>query len=61
VSVVGFDDIPAASLTNPPLTTVMQDTRQAGELLVQSLLAQIGGESASNVVIPTKLIVRKSG
>ena len=30
-SVVGFDDIPAASLTNPPLTTVMQDTRRAGE------------------------------
>jgi DNA-binding LacI/PurR family transcriptional regulator len=61
VSVVGFDDIPAASLTNPPLTTVMQDTRHAGELLVKSLLAQIAGESASNVVIPTKLVVRKSG
>ena len=29
VSVVGFDDIPAASLSNPPLTTVMQDTRRA--------------------------------
>jgi DNA-binding LacI/PurR family transcriptional regulator len=61
VSVVGFDDIPAASLTHPPLTTVMQDTRRAGELLVDSLLAQIAGESAPNVVIPTKLVVRKSG
>lgn len=61
VSVVGFDDIPAASLTNPPLTTVMQDTRRAGELLVQSLLAQISGETASNVVIPTRLVIRKSG
>jgi DNA-binding LacI/PurR family transcriptional regulator len=61
VSVVGFDDIPAASLTNPPLTTVMQDTRHAGELLVKSLLAQIAGESAPNVVIPTRLVVRKSG
>ncbi|MGH8240598.1 MAG: substrate-binding domain-containing protein, partial [Steroidobacteraceae bacterium] len=30
VSVVGFDDIPAASLANPPLTTVMQDTRLQG-------------------------------
>ncbi len=45
VSVVGFDDIPAASLTNPPLTTVMQDTRRAGELLVETLLRQIAGES----------------
>ncbi len=61
VSVVGFDDIPAASLTNPPLTTVMQDTRRAGELLVETLLRQIAGESAANNVIPTKLVVRKSG
>jgi DNA-binding LacI/PurR family transcriptional regulator len=60
VSVVGFDDIPAASSTNPPLTTVMQDTRRAGELLVETLLRQIAGDPASNSVIPTRLIVRKS-
>ena len=52
VAVVGFDDIPAASLTNPPLTTVMQDTRRAGELLVETLLRQIAGEPAANSVIP---------
>lgn len=61
VSIVGFDDIPAASLTTPPLTTVMQDTRRAGELLVETLLRQVAGESAENNVIPTKLVVRKSG
>jgi DNA-binding LacI/PurR family transcriptional regulator len=61
VAVVGFDDIPAASLTNPPLTTVMQDIRRAGELLVETLLRQIAGEAASNSVIPTRLVVRKSG
>jgi DNA-binding LacI/PurR family transcriptional regulator len=61
VSVVGFDDIPAASLTNPPLTTVMQDTRRAGELLVQTLLRLVAGETATNNVIPTKLVIRKSG
>ena len=61
VAVAGFDDIPAASLTNPPLTTVMQDTRRAGELLVETLLRQIAGESATNSVIPTRLVVRKSG
>ena len=61
VSVVGFDDIPAASLTHPPLTTVMQDTRRAGDLLVEMLLRQIAGETATNSVIPTKLVVRKSG
>ena len=61
VAVVGFDDLPAASLTNPPLTTVMQDTRQAGALLVDTLLRLINGESASNSVIPTRLMIRKSG
>lgn len=61
VAVVGFDDIPAASLTNPPLTTVMQDTRRAGELLVETLLRQIGGEEVSNSVIATRLVLRKSG
>ncbi len=61
VAVVGFDDIPTASLTNPPLTTVMQDTRRAGDLLVESLLRQIDGEAVTNSVIPTKLVVRKSG
>ena len=60
VAVVGFDDIPAASLTNPPLTTVMQDTRRAGELLVETLLRQIAGQAAGNSVIPTRLVIRKS-
>jgi len=61
VAVVGFDDIPAASLTHPPLTTVMQDTRRAGQLLVETLLRQIAGDPATNSVIPTRLVIRKSG
>jgi DNA-binding LacI/PurR family transcriptional regulator len=61
VAVVGFDDIPAASLTNPPLTTVMQDVRRAGQLLVETLLHQIAGDATGNSVIPTKLVIRKSG
>jgi DNA-binding LacI/PurR family transcriptional regulator len=60
VSVVGFDDIPAASLANPPLTTVMQDTRLAGQVLVDTLLGSIRGEPARNCTLPTKLVVRKS-
>jgi DNA-binding LacI/PurR family transcriptional regulator len=60
VSVVGFDDIPAASLANPPLTTVVQDTRLAGEVLVDTLLSSIRGEPAHNRTLPTRLIVRRS-
>jgi DNA-binding LacI/PurR family transcriptional regulator len=60
VSLVGFDDIPAASLANPPLTTVMQDTRLAGEALVDSLLRSVHGEPAENRVLATRLVVRRS-
>ena len=46
VALVGFDDIPAASLTNPPLTTIMQDIRGAGERLVETLLAKLDARFA---------------
>ena len=60
VSVVGFDDIPAANLAHPPLTTVMQDTRLAGERLVDILVRLIRGETADSQVLPARLVVRRS-
>ncbi|TLY65127.1 MAG: LacI family transcriptional regulator, partial [Gammaproteobacteria bacterium] len=61
VSVVGFDDIPAASLANPPLTTVAQDTRLAGEVLVDTLLRQIRNEPMEGAtMLSTRLVVRRS-
>jgi DNA-binding LacI/PurR family transcriptional regulator len=60
VAFVGFDDIPAASMASPPLTTVVQDTRRAGEVLVDTLLRLVGGEPAVGTVLPTRLVVRAS-
>jgi len=60
VAVVGFDDIPMASFTNPSLTTAKQNTILAGELLVDNLLKQINGEEAGTTLMPTSLVVRKS-
>jgi DNA-binding LacI/PurR family transcriptional regulator len=60
VAVAGFDDIPMASFVNPPLTTVLQDTKRAGELLVDNLLKLIRGEPADNAILPVKLVVRRS-
>lgn len=60
VALVGYDDIPAASLVNPPLTTVAQDTWLAGEQLVETILKQVRGEPAQSLVLPARLIVRKS-
>lgn len=60
VAVVGFDDIPAASLANPPLTTVMQDPRLAGRTLVETLIGRIRDRPVASALLPTRLVVRKS-
>jgi DNA-binding LacI/PurR family transcriptional regulator len=60
ITVMGFDDIPAASLTTPPLTTLMQDLKAGGELLVEALIAQIEGQVVEDRTIPARLVVRKS-
>lgn len=60
VAVVGFDDIPSASLTTPPLTTVMQDIRGAGEALVETLMAQIEGRDIPGGRLAGRLVIRGS-
>lgn len=60
VAVMGFDDIPMASYTNPPLTTVQQNTRLAGEPLVENLLKLVNGEEAMSMLLPAQLVVRGS-
>ncbi|MEE7546443.1 LacI family transcriptional regulator [Xanthomonas sp. Kuri4-1] len=60
VAVTGFDDIPMAASVAPALTTVQQDTKQAGGLLVESVMALIRGEPAQGRTIPTRRVVRES-
>lgn len=60
VAVMGFDDIITATFTDPPLTTVRQNTEAAGELMVETLLDLIEGRAVSSKMIPTKLMVRGS-
>ncbi|MEV6790551.1 LacI family DNA-binding transcriptional regulator [Streptomyces sp. NPDC051320] len=62
VAVVGFDDIPMAEHTVPPLTTVRQPTRRMGETAARMLLGHLGGvpTPAEPVVLPTELVVRSS-
>ncbi len=60
VAIVGFDDLPSAQLTNPPLSTVAQDARRAGGALVAQLLAHLRGETVDTAPLPTRLVVRAS-
>lgn len=63
VAVVGFDDIPLASMVEPPLTTVRQPIEQLGSMAVEllvSLMENPGEETVHRVVLPTELVIRAS-
>ncbi|GGO63976.1 LacI family DNA-binding transcriptional regulator [Bowmanella pacifica] len=60
IAVVGYDNILAASFTNPPLTTVHQNTKLAGEMLVKSLVSLIKGERQQPRLLPAELVIRQS-
>jgi LacI family transcriptional regulator len=62
VAVVGFDDIPMAAHTQPPLTTVHQPLREMGEAAARMLLAHFEGSPLPNrpTVIPATFTARGS-
>ena len=61
VSVVGFDNIPAAASADPPLTTVHQDHAEKGRLAGRMLVAQLHEEGSPGTgLLATRLVVRGS-
>ena len=60
VAIVGYDDIQAAAFGQPALTTIRQDTVQAGRLIVAKLLNPDPEAPLLSERIPTELIVRDS-
>jgi DNA-binding LacI/PurR family transcriptional regulator len=60
LSVVGFDDIPQASLSVPPLTTVAQPIREKGRRAAQYVFNPHPPAEPQHVVLPVELVVRAS-
>ncbi len=62
VSVVGFDDIPAAAAIFPAVTTVAQPIVEMGTLGVRLILDRIAqtGAPTQRIELATTLIVRES-
>jgi DNA-binding LacI/PurR family transcriptional regulator len=62
ISVVGFDDIPLARYTRPPLTSVRTSAGDVGSIAFEALFRLIGGERLEGDVyqVPTRLVVRGS-
>lgn len=62
ISIVGFDDIPQASIVYPRLTTVRQPLDEMGRIAAQMLIEQIENPDRpiQHVTLPTTLIIRES-
>lgn len=61
-SVVGFDDIPEAAVSLPPLTTVATDPRARGRQAAERVLARMRDPdiAATRTDAPVRLVVRES-
>jgi LacI family transcriptional regulator len=62
IAFVGFDDLPLASLANPPLTTVHQPISEFGEKAVEMLIDLIenGIKPPRRIIMDTDLVIRDS-
>jgi LacI family transcriptional regulator len=61
-AVTGFDDIPEAALSAPPLTTLGVDPRARGRQAATLALQRVRDPGAEHapVIVPVKLVVRGS-
>jgi LacI family transcriptional regulator len=62
IAVLGFDDIPAAATSRPPLSTIRQPIQRTGSLAAETLIDLIEHPDPHprRVVLPTELVIRAS-
>lgn len=63
ISIVGFDDIRYAAVTDPPLTTISQPAEEIGERVMIRLHRRIeagDGTGSAREIVPHKLVIRES-
>lgn len=62
IALIGFEDLPLAQQTDPPLTTVSQPMEAIGKQLVGTLLdiMENGADPPRRLVFPQELVIRQS-
>jgi LacI family transcriptional regulator len=62
IAVVGFDDLEAAALAHPPLTTIRQDRKELGAIAASRAIELIEDPEAApeEAILPVELVVRAS-
>jgi LacI family transcriptional regulator len=62
IAVAGYDDMPFAARTDPPLTTVRQPILRLGAVAAETLIDMIGCPDGPprRIILPTELVIRAS-
>jgi LacI family transcriptional regulator len=62
IALVGFDDLPVAAFTSPPLTTVRQPVHELGHAAAELLLDRLDGQTPepTQLNLPLTLVIRDS-
>ncbi len=62
LSILGFDDIPAASNSAPPLSTIKQPAHAMVQMAIEALIRRMDGqqEPPGTTIMPTTLVERQS-
>jgi LacI family transcriptional regulator, galactose operon repressor len=61
IGLIGFDDLPFAAQTNPPLTSVSQPVLEMATCAVKLLIEQIRDRSSvTSIRLPAQLVIRES-
>jgi LacI family transcriptional regulator len=62
VALVGFDDMPFAAHTNPPLSSVRQPIHRTGAMAAETLMDMVTrtDNQPRRLVLPTELVIRSS-
>jgi DNA-binding LacI/PurR family transcriptional regulator len=62
IAVVGFDDLEAAALAHPPLTTIRQDRKELGTIAATRAIELTEDPEARplDAILPVELVVRGS-
>ena len=62
VAVIGYDDVPLANMTEPPLTTIRQSIQNMGTIAVKTLVEIIRNPNGGrqHILVDTELVIRES-
>ena len=60
VSIIGFDDLPMAAYTQPPLTTIRQDRIALGKCGYYAMSCLLNQIPIGSILLRAPLIVRES-